>query len=137
MIHQSSFYRLALLPLYCLLGVWRSAFSENRTIVTKMCDNFCSKRDKNCVVFGTPVGPCYNGQALFPHDPSWGEYDITDNVVDSTSFIRIFYLSVDASCQNSSDTFTLPFDECIGPFGQPYPWGKFTLAQSDNDIKSS
>lgn len=31
----------------------------------------------------------------------------------------------------SDDYFILPFDECVGPFGPPRPWGKFTLVQKD------
>jgi hypothetical protein len=27
------------------------------------------------------------------------------------------------------DFFILPFDQCVGPFGPPRPWGKFTLMQ--------
>ena len=68
------------------------------------------------------------------------------------SMKRTFYKSKDGSCsnpvqvqedsavdksayytnlmdQNNDDYFILPFDECVGPFGEPRPWGKFTLVQ--------
>jgi hypothetical protein len=118
----------------CLLSVCHSAYFTSNTIETKMCDTFCSNRNTNCVVFETPVGVCYNGQSLFPNDPSWGEYDIRDVVVDFSSFVRTFYATVDESCRNSTDLFSLPFDECVGPFGQPFPWGKFSLLHLDDSI---
>ncbi|KAL3801384.1 hypothetical protein HJC23_006994 [Cyclotella cryptica] len=31
----------------------------------------------------------------------------------------------------NDDYFILPFDQCVGPFGPPRPWGKFTLVQED------
>jgi hypothetical protein len=33
------------------------------------------------------------------------------------------------------DYFILPFDECVGPFGEPRPWGKFTLVQSGDGMR--
>ncbi len=49
---------------------------------------------------------------------------------------RTFYQSRDGTCagrenldqlNGNDDSFTLPFDTCVGPFGPPRPWGKFTL----------
>lgn len=131
---QAVFYNVFVFILHCLLSAYHGSSFTCRTIVTKLCDKFCLNRDKNCVVFSTPVGECYNGQFLFPNDPSWGEYDIRDTIVDSNSFVRTFYVSVDESCQNSTDTYTLPFNECVGPFGPPYPWGKFSLLNIDNEM---
>lgn len=31
------------------------------------------------------------------------------------------------------DSFVLPFDVCVGPFGPPRPWGKFTLLDEHDD----
>lgn len=70
------------------------------------------------------------------------------------SMKRTFYKSENGSCSNvaklrdvlevverefyfnnfaeqDDDYFILPFDECVGPFGPPRPWGKFTLVQND------
>lgn len=77
------------------------------------------------------------------------------------SMKRTFYKSRDGSCSNTNvmrvqdvvlemrdmiryyensnfvkqedDYFILPFDECVGPFGEPRPWGKFTLVSSQSD----
>jgi hypothetical protein len=132
MRRRQTSHKISFSLLLTLFDVCHSESFTNKTILTKMCKTLCSNRDKNCALFESPVAVCYNGQSLFPNDPSWGEYDIWDIVVDSTSFIRTFYFSVNASCQNSADTFTLPFDECVGPFGQPFPWGIFSLVQPYN-----
>lgn len=63
------------------------------------------------------------------------------------SLKRVFYKSVDGSCSDDDqegqgdngngdptqdeDSFILPFDACVGPFGPPLPWGKFTLLDQD------
>ena len=139
---------------------------------TLLCkDRGCSDA---CQTYLTPINKCFNGQSLFPDDPSWSEYDIldtydymylerkgvreawrTNNGVDSanmdtlsrrgkqeekvdlaknfddasSSFKRIFFLSKDSSCLDPTDEFdALPLNECVGPFGDPRPWGRFEIA---------
>ena len=47
------------------------------------------------------------------------------------SLKRQFFKSADGTCDGTSmeedNSFILPFDDCVGPFGPPRPWGKFTL----------
>jgi hypothetical protein len=62
-----------------------------------------------------------------------------------TEFRRTFFTSTDGSCNNqidkmneedgdtskaNGDSFILPFDACVGPFGPPRPWGWFELVSS-------
>lgn len=102
--------------------------ASNEVIFTELCDGFC---EGDCVHYETPVGACYNGQALFPDDPSWGDSDVHDEIiVDESLLIRVFYQSQDGSCQEPTDEYSLPLDACLGPFGKPRPWGKFTLASN-------
>jgi hypothetical protein len=102
-------------------------------------DHACHGKD--CRIYQTPMNECYNGQLLFPNDPSWGSYDIYDqwwnneskllllssNHNMTTSFQRTLYQSNDSSCHHYHvhDVFTLPWYECVGPFGIPRPWGYF------------
>jgi hypothetical protein len=105
-------------------------------ISTELCEKFCSE-NTTCLFYETPVVECYNGQALFPDDPSWGPYDIMDDLLNDTSFVRRFYSSTDGSCRDETDLFELPFDECVGPFGQPRPWGIFEVMQITNILETS
>ena len=102
-----------------------------------------------CKTYTTPLDKCYNAKNLFPNDPSWSEFDIYDTL-SMKSLKRTFYKSSDGSCSNmikleellenydnfaeqmNDDYFVLPFDQCVGPFGAPRPWGKFTLVQNDD-----
>jgi hypothetical protein len=108
---------------------------------------------EGCKTYTTPLNQCYNAQSLFPDDPSWSVFDIYDEM-SMKSMKRTFYKSENGSCSNvaklrdvlevverefyfnnfaeqDDDYFILPFDECVGPFGPPRPWGKFTLVQND------
>ena len=97
-------------------------------IRTDLCDTFCLE-NALCIRYKTPVSDCYNGEALFPNDPSWGPYDVEDDVMDKFTFVRKFYASENGTCRDQTDQFELPFNVCVGPFGQPRPWGKFALIQ--------
>ena len=125
-------------------------------ILTTLCsENSCSD---NCSIYRTPTSKCYNGHRRFPpiHDRliywrydvesnPYGPYDILDEIIyqDSTHqispwhFKRSFYSSTDGTCSGPiTDSFdSLPFDECIGPFGAPLPWGMFELV-FDTELKS-
>jgi hypothetical protein len=119
---------------------------------TKLCVDRCES-SLDCVVYKTPWMTCYNGQALFPSDPSWSEWDILDiplplppstttmtaSIMNggkdenssrlplSSSFQRSFFSTQNASCANeATDIYTLPLNACVGPFGAPRPWGNFT-----------
>jgi len=120
------------------------------SIKTLMCENeYCNNADENtpgCKQYKTPLNQCYNGQTLFPGDVSWSALDIYDEMI-MRNLKRTFYQSQDGSCagredsqRNSApqpvdgdDSFILPLDDCVGPFGPPRPWGKFSL---DGDVKS-
>ena len=67
--------------------------------------------------------------------------DIFDEMI-MMNLKRTFYQSNDSTCagrqeegantkvdNDASDdaSFILPLDVCVGPFGPPRPWGKFTL----------
>ena len=66
--------------------------------------------------------------------------DIYDEMI-MNNLKRTFYESEDGSCAgrgedsasavpqpvDGDDSFVIPFDACVGPFGPPRPWGKFTL----------
>jgi hypothetical protein len=123
-----------------------------------LCVDRCAS---DCVVYQTPWMTCYNGQILFPGDPSWSEWDILDIPLQSSSslaivplasdgdgsssplssdrmvrplssFQRFFFGTQNATCASAepTDTFTLPLNACLGPFGAPRPWGNFTTTGS-------
>lgn len=60
------------------------------------------------------------------------------------SFTRYFFGTLDSTCDvmntfdgqidvsYATERYDLPFDECVGPFGAPRPWGKFELVYGDN-----
>ena len=128
--------------------------APSQSIVTTMCQ-VCndSGESSGCQTYTTPLNKCYNAQTLFPDDPSWSTFDIYDTM-SMKSLKRTFYKSENESCSNvvkvqevletvesrgfyydnfamqEDDYFILPFDECVGPFGPPRPWGKFTLVQN-------
>jgi hypothetical protein len=96
-----------------------------------LCEGRCVD---GCKSYVTPLNQCFNGQSLFPDDPSWGVYDISDIVLssdllnESASFSRQFFGSKDGNCTGGpTDSFILPIYECVGPFGAPRPWGEFSF----------
>jgi len=107
--------------------------------------------DGSCIQYQTPLNECYNPQTLFPDDDNpWGDYDILDKYVMCSSlshyyvkkqelqtskfFKRTFYATKDSSCINETDSFdAIPLDVCIGPFGEPRPFGIFSLIDSNSD----
>ena len=46
---------------------------------------------------------------------------------------RGYYYDNFATLMQDDDYFVLPFDKCVGPFGPPRPWGKFTLVQDEEN----
>jgi hypothetical protein len=104
--------------------------------------------DKNAgrIIYETPVNSCFNGASLFHHSVDWGDVDIYDEISPSllllsssssddhdhaspllSSFTRRFYASDNSTCNDLVDTYELPLNECLGPFGKPHPWGRFSL----------
>ena len=123
--------------------------ADDLMLKTLLCeDRGCSDA---CQSYVTPINKCYNGQELFPDDPSWGEYDVLDmyaclegvyggdggcttsaDLNGPSSFKRTFFASQGSSCSEQTDEFDeVPLDECIGPFGDPRPWGRFEIAAKE------
>ena len=122
-----------------------------KQINTLMCTSeSCDGADEQtpgCKQYTTPLNQCYNAKNLFPNDPSWSEFDIFDEM-RMKNLHRTFYKSTDGSCagreestknivpqpvDEEDDSFILPLDTCVGPFGPPRPWGKFSLVSDDGD----
>lgn len=85
----------------------------------------------------TPLDECFNGQSLFPQDPSWGDVNILDVLWNKETLRRRMYStsttrSGSSNCPNDavSDDFMIPLNECVGPFGEPRPWGTFTVVNN-------
>jgi len=108
----------------------------------------------DCKQYTTPLNKCYNPQSLYPNDVSWGDVDILDELMLNNQLKRTFYKSKDGSCNGrvekiselllsgiiepnnndnnnnkdgKGDSYILPLNECVGPFGKPRPFGKFSL----------
>jgi hypothetical protein len=109
---------------------------EVPVIKTELCKEFCLE-NATCITYETPVSECYNAQFLFPDDPSWGPYDVKDDLLDNLNFARKIYSSTDRRCGDQTDYFELPFNECVGPFGPPRPWGTFELIKISNMLDTS
>lgn len=98
-----------------------------------LCHGYCTGE---CRSYTTPLNStCYNGQSLFPGDPSWGNVDVMDAIVDGEDGRAVlernfFDASNTSACLGPSDLYTLPLNECVGPFGRPRPWGTFSLVAS-------
>jgi hypothetical protein len=95
-----------------------------------LCHDKCRS---GCTTYVTPISECYSSGKLFPNDPSWSGLDVFDTVICQTLTRRIFQSS-DGLCSSSdSDKFLINLEECVGPFGKPRPWGKFSLVRDDNN----
>jgi len=108
----------------------------------------------DCKQYTTPLNKCYNPQSLYPNDVSWGDVDILDELLLDHHLKRTFYKSKDGTCDGrvekisqvllsgiiepnnkdnnnnidgKGDSYILPLNECVGPFGKPRPFGKFSL----------
>jgi hypothetical protein len=81
------------------------------------------------VKYETPLYRCFNGASLFHNSMDWGDVDIYDEISSSSlSLRRTFYASHNSTCDSPvDDTYDLPLDECLGPFGAPHPWGRFSI----------
>lgn len=92
-----------------------------------LCHDMCHW---DCQSYVTPLDTCFSSRNLFPNDPSWSDgWDILDTIVlDQAMLHRIIYSSQDGTCTGTDpDSFDIPLNECVGPFGAPRPWGTFQL----------
>jgi hypothetical protein len=118
------------------------------------------------IIYETPINSCFDGASLFRHSVDWGDVDIYDEISSSLLLLssssvdhdqatpppppslslltRRFYASDNSTCNDLIDTYELPLDECLGPFGKPHPWGRFSLvvdvangSNEDEDSKTS
>ena len=84
----------------------------------------------------TPLATCYNPQTLFWNDTDdlWGDQDVRDvDAVDNDGIHHLhrqFFDSINGTCQQADgDALQIPWNECVGPFGSKYPWGRFTIVE--------
>ena len=102
-----------------------------------LCVDKCA--GKNCKTYITPMYMCYSSSLLFPNDPSWSGKDLRDGIIcDSKTLVRTIFDTDDNTCRGTGDTFHIPLNECVGPFGKPRPWGIFRTMKghSENLITS-
>lgn len=108
------------------------SISQNKPLMNMtLCRDKCST---DCKTYLTPVSECFNSAEIFPNDASWSGKDVLDAIICQTLRRRIFPSS-GGSCSSSNssdiDKFLIPLFECVGPFGQPRPWGTFSLLRAD------
>jgi hypothetical protein len=61
--------------------------------------------------------------------------DILDYLMDESSIKRSFYSSKNSSCIGEpTDEFVIPLHQCVGPWGEPRPWGILTLIEINEDL---
>lgn len=118
-----------------------TAYDVNYKLNTTLCTGKC---EGDCKTFVTPVMKCYNGISMFgeSEENPFGAQDILDKIIRgqgsgaAIAVERTFYDSVDGTCsKKKSDQFdSIPLDQCVGPFGEPHPWG--TLHLIKNSFKS-
>lgn len=87
-----------------------------------LCADKCTGMD--CKTYVTPINKCYSSSLLFPNDPSWSGKDFHDELVCET-LVRTIFDTDNSTCRDATDTFEIPMNECVGPFGKPRPWGIF------------
>lgn len=116
---------LLLLPALVLAS---SRQTSAEILETVLCVDKCVS---GCKAYTTPIGLCFNGQQFFPEDPSWSGFDILDELIDEASIQRSFYATSNGTCGGQpTDGFVLPLNECVGPWGEPRPWGTLILLQA-------
>ena len=105
--------------------------------VMTLCRNCTDK--EGCVghaaKFDVPVGECFSPTKVFPNSSSWGKFDVLD-ICSKDSLNRTFYASTDGSCSNVTDSYNLELNVCLGPFGQPNPWGIFQCSVDERSQKA-
>ena len=111
----------------------------------------------NFIVYTSPINECYNGKSVAYHSSDavtnlkpksnnpYGDHDIMDGFVkEGEEFVgiaRLFFQSKNGTCLGGvTDSFpNIPLNECVGPFGPPYPWGilKITSSSPHNENSKS
>lgn len=114
-----------------------TAYDIDYNLNTTLCTGKC---EGDCKIFVTPVMKCYNGISMFGDNKEnpFGAQDILDKIIRGQSsgtaiaVERTFYDSVDGTCSKKrSDQFdSIPLDLCVGPFGEPHPWGTLHLIKN-------
>lgn len=136
--HSSSFPmwpRFAFVALVRLFVGWHvEPLGATVLLRTELYADFC---DDVGASYETNLEDCYNGASLF-NDEDWGDFDIFDAVAsdDEDIFVlhRTFYDSNSSVCEHPVDYYILPIDECVGPFGKPHPWGRFSLINITHNV---
>ena len=73
-----------------------------------------------------PLNKCVNPADQWPGDEQWGSQSFKDSQLNELEFNRTFYKDGDSGCSDEPDFVQkLPLRACIGPFGDPRPWGSF------------
>jgi hypothetical protein len=115
---------------------WGSEYKSAKLNMT-LCTGRCNG---DCVSYTTPLSTCYSPSSMYPDDPSWSEFDIWDMIQFDPklgkALRRMIFPSQDGTCHDAedpSDVFLIPLDECVGPFGQPRPWGVFDIIYGPDD----
>lgn len=117
-------------------------------ITTLYVDNGCI--GENYTIYATPIDECYSGKdsynfdtdlSLFmSHNNPFGDNDITDEMIQENDEIigisRSFYKSTNGTCTGGiTDSFpNIPLNVCVGPFGEPYPWGTLKLISKTKNV---
>lgn len=111
----------------------------------------------NFTTYRTPIGDCYNGKHFNTTQDfvtisstlwstvsnPYGDHDIIDELVTENNKIvwisRSFYKSTNGTCMEGiTDSFpNIPLYDCVGPFGEPFPWGILKLITSINNEVST
>lgn len=99
-----------------------------RLLNMTLCADKCA--GENCKTYFTPINTCYSSSRLFPNDPSWSGKDFRDDLVCQT-LVRTIFDTENSTCHNVTDTFEIPMNECVGPFGKPRPWGIFSSIEQE------
>ena len=94
-----------------------------------LCVDKCA--GENCKSYIIPISTCYGSSELFPNDPSWSGKDVRDDVICQT-LVRTIFDTENSTCLGIGDTFEIPMNECVGPFGKPRPWGSFALVKGQD-----
>jgi hypothetical protein len=129
-----------------------NATKQQQHLRTELCKGYCNGED--CKIYPTPLNKCFNGALRFPNDPSWADdLYLLDLIVESIDNVdtlwRRFFPTISAcnatttstnestSHNKPTDEMILPLNECIGPFGRPRPWGKFSVVVVDASLSSA
>ena len=103
-----------------LLGL-ADAMMENMTL----CGAAGQPCSSDCKTYRVPLAQCFSPALRYPGDEQWGPFDVID-ICQGSFLNRSFFATTDGSCRNRTDGFVVPLNECVGPFGKPRPFGKFS-----------